>query len=223
MKTIITPHSSRRLNFRELLHYKDLFFVLAHRDLRVRYAQTFLGLVWAILQPLATLVIFTLIFGRAIKVDTGVIPYSVYALTGMSAWAYFSFVMNQSGGSIIGAGEMVKKIYFPRLVIPFSKAVVALVDFGITLVLLLVLMFYFEISISINAVYFPLFFLLNVVSALGVGVWLSALTIRYRDFQHVVPFLVQIWALCDSNCIPSYYDSRKIPASLSFESCCRNS
>ena len=111
MKTIITPTSSGKLNLKELIHYKDLFLILAYRDLKVRYAQTFLGLLWAILQPLATLLIFTLIFGRAIKVDTGTIPYPVYAMAGMSAWAYFSFVLSQSGNSIIGAGEMVKKIY----------------------------------------------------------------------------------------------------------------
>ncbi len=169
-----------------------MFFILAYRDLRVRYAQTALGLLWAILQPLATLLIFTLIFGRAIKVDTGSIPYPVYALSGMSAWAYFSFVMSQSGSSIIGAGEMVKKIYFPRLVIPLSKALVAIVDFLITLLLLIVLMFFYQVPISQNVLFLPVFFLLNVVGALGVGIWLSALTIRYRDFQHVVPFLVQI-------------------------------
>ncbi|MFT7035862.1 MAG: lipopolysaccharide transport system permease protein [Cyclobacteriaceae bacterium] len=192
MKTIITPESSRKLNLKELIHYKDLFFILAIRDLRVRYAQTALGLLWALLQPLATLLIFTLIFGRAIKVDTGSIPYPVYAMSGMSAWAYFSFVLSQSGGSIISAGDMVKKIYFPRLVIPLSKALVAVVDFLITLSILIALMVFYQVPISQNLVFLPLFFLLNVIGALGVGIWLSALTIRYRDFQHVVPFLVQI-------------------------------
>jgi homopolymeric O-antigen transport system permease protein len=181
-----------KLNFRELYHYKDLFLILAWRDLRVRYAQTFLGLFWAILQPLATLVIFILIFGRALKVDTGDIPYSVFALAGMSAWSYFAFVLNQSGTSIISSQEMVKKVYFPRLVIPLSKAMTGFVDFAITLAFLLVMMIIYRVPATIDLVYFPLFFLLNVMAALGAGIWTSALTIRYRDFQHVIPFVVQI-------------------------------
>lgn len=192
MKTIITPASSKKLNLSELLHYKDLFLILAYRDIKVRYAQTFLGLLWALLQPLATLLIFTLIFGGAIKVDTDGIPYPVFALAGMSAWSYFSFVMAQSGNSIIAAGEMVKKIYFPRLIIPLSKAVVAFVDFFVALVLLLLLMLYHNIAVGWHLVYLPLFVLLTVIASLGVGIWLSALSIRYRDFQHAVPFMVQI-------------------------------
>ncbi|HEX7014882.1 MAG TPA: ABC transporter permease [Cyclobacteriaceae bacterium] len=179
------------LNLKELLEYRDLFLILAYRDLRVRYAQTFLGLAWAFLQPAATLLIFTVVFGRAVKVDTGGIPYPVFAITGMTAWTYFAFVLNQSGNSIVGAQEMVKKIYFPRLVIPLSKAVVGFVDFLIAFAILFVLMAVYRVMPSSNLVFLPVFILLTVVSALAAGIWLSALTIRYRDFQHVVPFLVQ--------------------------------
>lgn len=179
------------LNLKELLDYRDLFLILAYRDLRIRYAQTFLGLTWAFLQPAATLLIFTVVFGRAVKVDTGGIPYPVFAITGMTAWTYFAFVLNQSGNSIIGAQEMVKKIYFPRLVIPLSKAVVGFVDFLIAFGILVVLMVIYRIVPSAHLVFLPIFILLTIVSALAVGIWLSALTIRYRDFQHVVPFLVQ--------------------------------
>ncbi|XOV91914.1 MAG: ABC transporter permease [Bacteroidota bacterium] len=192
MKTEITPESSRNINFKELFHYKDLFIILAWRDLKVRYAQTALGLAWAIIQPLATLLIFTLIFGRAIQVNTGDVPYPVYALAGMSAWAYFAFVMSQSGGSIISSGEMIKKIYFPRLIIPLSKAIVALVDFLVTLGLLIILMVYHQITVKYTIFLLPVFFLINVMASLAIGIWLSALTIRYRDFQHVIPFMVQI-------------------------------
>ncbi len=180
------------LNIKELLSYRDLFVILAYRDLRVRYAQTFLGLTWAVIQPLATLVIFTLVFGRFVRVDTGDIPYPVFALCGMVAWTYFSFVMNQSGNSIIVAQEMVKKIYFPRLVIPLSKAVVGLVDLGIAMLLLVLLVIFYDVPISSNIVVLPVFLGLMIVSALAVGIWLSALSIRFRDFQHVTPFLVQI-------------------------------
>ena len=179
------------LNLKELLEYRDLFLILAYRDFRVRYAQTFLGLTWAFLQPAATLLIFTVVFGRAVKVDTGGVPYPVFAITGMAAWTYFSFVLNQSGNSILGAQEMVKKIYFPRLVIPLSKAVVGFVDFLIAFAFLFVLMAVYGVMPSVNIVFLPVFILHTIVSALAVGIWLSALTIRYRDFQHVVPFLVQ--------------------------------
>ena len=179
------------LNSKELIAYKDLFFVLAYRDLRVRYAQTFLGLFWAFIQPAATLLIFTVVFGMAVNVETGGVPYPIFAIAGMSAWAYFSFVLNQSGNSIIGAQEMVKKIYFPRLIIPLSKAVVGLVDFAVALLFMAILMILYGFMPSGNVIYLPLFILLTIVSALAVGIWLSALTIRYRDFQHIVPFMVQ--------------------------------
>ncbi len=182
---------SRLLNLRELLHYRDLFYILAYRDLRVRYAQTFLGLLWAVLQPLATLTIFTIVFGRAVKVDTGGVPYPLFAITGMAAWTYFAFVMKESGNSIISAQGMVKKIYFPRLVIPLSKAVVGFVDFGIALLFMTILMLVYQYPLVPQLVFLPVFILLTIFSALSVGIWLSALTIRYRDFQHVVPFLVQ--------------------------------
>ncbi len=192
-RTVIDASKSKlSLNLRELFDYRDLFLVLAWRDLRVRYAQTFLGLLWAFIQPLATLLIFTLIFGRAIKVDTGNIPYPVYALSGMLAWSYFAYVLGQSGQSIIGAQEMVKKIYFPRLIIPLSKAVTGFVDFFVTLLFLAGIMIYYKVPLSFHVIQLPVFFLLAVMAALGTGIWISALTIRYRDFQHVVPFLVQV-------------------------------
>ncbi|HEY8511935.1 MAG TPA: ABC transporter permease [Cyclobacteriaceae bacterium] len=190
---IVVDASKRRfsLNLKELLDYRDLFLILAYRDLRIRYAQTFLGLAWAFLQPAATLLIFTVVFGRAVKVDTGGIPYPVFAITGMTAWTYFAFVLNQSGNSIVASQEMVKKIYFPRLVIPLSKAVVGFVDFLMAFAILFVLMAIYRVTPSPNMVFLPGFILLTVVSALAAGIWLSALTIRYRDFQHVIPFLVQ--------------------------------
>lgn len=166
--------------------------VLAYRDLRVRYAQTFLGLLWALLQPLITLAIFALIFGRGLQVDTGGVPYPVYAMSGLVVWNYFAFVVAQSSQSVIGAQEMVKKIYFPRLILPLSKAVVGFVDFVLAFTIFLALVVLFGVHISGNVVGIILFFLLSLVSSLSVGIWLSALTIRFRDFQHVVPFVVQV-------------------------------
>jgi lipopolysaccharide transport system permease protein len=132
-----------------------------------------------------------LIFGKGIKIDTGNVPYPLFALSGLSAWTYFAFVMNQAGNSIIGAQGMIQKIYFPRLIIPLSKAVVGLVDFTVTLFFLICLMVWFRFVPSANVVLLPFFLLMTIIAALGVGIWLSALTIRYRDFQHIVPFMVQ--------------------------------
>lgn len=199
------------LNLKELKHYRDLFYILAYRDLRIRYAQTVLGLLWAILQPMATLIIFVVVFGRAVKVDTGYIPYPLFAITGVAAWTYFAFVMKESGSSIIAAQQMVKKIYFPRLVIPLSKALVGFVDFGIALLILVILMVYYQVVPSGNVVFLPIFMLMIIVSALGVGIWLSALTIRYRDFQHVVPFLVQFGLYATPTAYPAQAILQSLP------------
>ena len=191
-KTIIdASKTSLKLNLKEIFQYRDLFLILAYRDYRVRYAQTFLGFAWAFIQPFTTLLIFTIVFGKAAKVDTGDIPYPVFAICGMSAWSYFSYVLAQSGNSIISAQNMVKKIYFTRLIIPLSKAMVGFINFGITLLFLLILMLYYQVTPSQNIVFLPAFALIGIMAALGVGIWLSALTIRFRDFQHIVPFLVQ--------------------------------
>ncbi len=179
-------------NINNLLTYKDLFLVLAYRDFRVRYAQTILGFIWAFIQPAATLFIFVLVFNRAAGINAGDIPYPVFAMVGMAAWTYFSYVMSQAGSSVIAAQNMIKKIYFPRLVIPLGKALVGLVDFMIVLVFLVILMVFFGQTPSSNIVYLPLFIIANLLAAVGVGFWLSALTVRYRDFQHLIPFAVQI-------------------------------
>lgn len=194
--------------FREILNYKDLFYSLAWREFRVRYAQTFLGFVWALLQPIATLLIFFVVFGKAIKVDTGNIPYPVFALTGLTAWSYFSFVVSTSGRSIITESGMIKKIFFPRLVIPLSKALVGIIDFAISFVLLILAMLYFHVPLTINVFWFPVFLILILLISVGVGIWISALSIRFRDVQHIIPFFIQIGLYAT----PVAYSSVVIPA-----------
>jgi lipopolysaccharide transport system permease protein len=190
-KIIVSNKRQLFPDFSEVFRYKDLFFTLAWRDFRVRYAQTTIGLLWALLQPLITLLILSLVFGTFIAVKTPV-PHLLFTLAGMSVWTYFSYVMTNAGSSIISSQNMIKKIYFPRIIIPFSKALVGLIDFGITLIMLIALMFYYGIAPTANVLFAPLFLILGILAALGAGIWLSALTVRYRDFQHVVPFIVQI-------------------------------
>jgi len=198
-------------DFRELRRYQDLMLTLSWRDFRVRYAQTTIGLIWAVLQPVVTLFILSMVFGRFVGVETEV-PHLLFTVAGMSVWTYFAFVMTNSGSSIITSQAMVKKIYFPRLIIPLSKAFVGLVDFGIALLILIALMFWYGVAPSVNVWAAPLFLLVGIVAALGVGIWLSALTVRYRDFQHIVPFMVQIGLYITPVAYPPELATQQLPS-----------
>lgn len=197
-------------DFRELARYKDLFWTLAWRDFKVRYAQTTIGLIWALIQPIITILILSLVFGKFVGVKTSV-PHLVYTVSGVSLWSYFSYVLSNSGSSIITNQEMVKKIYFPRIIIPLSKAIVGLIDFGITLIILIVLMIYFQINPSSNFWLAPFFLIIGIIAALGAGIWLSALTVRYRDFQHVVPFIVQVGMYITPIAYPAEFATQQLP------------
>ena len=215
-RLVVDAKSNRlSLNLRELAQYKDLFWVLAYRDLRVRYAQTFLGFLWAFIQPAATILILTLVFGKALKIDTGGVPYPLFAVCGMVGWTYFAFVMQQSGQSIIASQQMIKKIYFPRLVIPLSKALVGMVDFGVTILLLLLMVFWYSYYPSPNIVWLPLFVMLIIIYSLSVGILLSALSIRYRDIQHIIPFMTQIGLYLTPVAYPAEFIIKAIPPWLS--------
>lgn len=177
----------------------------------MKYAQTTIGFLWAIIQPVVTLSILSLVFGRFVGVETK-IPHILFTVAGTSIWSYFSYVMINSGNSIISAQGMVKKIYFPRLIIPLSKAVVGFIDFGISLLIMVILMFYFGIKPSQYIWAAPVFILIGVIAALAVGIWLSALTVRYRDFQHVVPFMVQIGLYITPIAYPASFAISKLPS-----------
>lgn len=195
---------------KELIRYKDLFLTLSWRDFKVRYAQTTIGLLWALLQPIVTIGILSMVFGKFVGVETPV-PHLLYTVAGMSIWTYFSYVLTNSGNSIISSQEMIKKIYFPRLIIPLSKAVVGLIDFGITFLILIVLMIYYQVAPSSNVWLAPVFVLIGMIAALGAGIWLSALTVRFRDFQHVVPFIVQIGLYVTPVAYPAEFAVQHLP------------
>ena len=177
----------------------------------MRYAQTSIGLFWGVLQPVITLLILTLVFGRFIGVKTDV-PHILFTVAGTSIWAYFSYVLTNSGSSIIANQGMVKKIYFPRLIIPLSRAVVGIIDFGISLLIMIVLMIYFGVAPSLNVWLAPFFILLSVIAALSVGIWLSALSVRFRDFQHLIPFIVQLGLYITPIAYPAEFATKKLPA-----------
>jgi lipopolysaccharide transport system permease protein len=206
-KVTIVANTPVKLNLKELFNYRDLFLVLAYRDFKVRYTQTVLGFFWAFLQPAATLMIFVLVFGRTMKVPVGNYSYTVFALSGLVCWTYIAYVMTQSGNSIIHSQNMVKKIYFPRLIIPLSKGLVGIVDFLIAFLFLIVIMVYNQVLPSKNIIWLPLVIILTLIISAGVGIWLSALMLRYRDVQHMIPFIVQIGLYAT----PIAYPSSMIP------------
>lgn len=197
-------------DIKELIRYKDLFYTLSWRDFKVRYAQTTVGLLWAVIQPVVTILILSMVFGKFIGVETPV-PHLLYTVAGMSVWTYFSYVLTNSGNSIIANQGMVKKIYFPRLIIPLSKAVVGLIDFAITFLIMVVLMVYYQVVPSSNFWLAPIFIIIGMIAALGAGIWLSALTVRYRDFQHVVPFIVQIGLYVTPVAYPAEFATEHLP------------
>ncbi len=196
---VIKPSQSIfNLNIKELYAYRELLWTLTYRDLRVRYAQTTVGILWAVLNPLLTLLILAFVFGAVAKVDTGMtangepMPMLLYTCAGMVGWTYFSSLVAEAGTSIIGAQGMVKKIYFPRLIIPLSKALTAFIDFLIVLFFIAAMMLYYGIAPNANFIYFPFFVLMAVLSGLAGGIWMSALTIRFRDFQYVTPLMLRL-------------------------------
>lgn len=198
-------------DLKELFEYRDLLLTLAYRDLRVRYAQTALGLVWAFFQPLATLLVMILVFGRVVEIETSNVPYPLFAIVGISAWAYFAFVLKESGSSIIGAQEVIRKIYFPRLIIPIAKAFVGFVDMGVAILVMLIMFVAYSAQVSDTALLaFAYLFGIMIASA-AVGIWISALTIRYRDLQHVVPFIIQFGLFASPVAYPASLVTEALP------------
>lgn len=192
-KTIIDaerPISSNLLG--ELWAYRELMLMLAYRDIKAKYAQAFLGLAWVFLFPIANLLVLVVVFNKVAQIQTGAIPYPVFAIIGLSAWVYFSEIFSSAGDSIIGAQSLVKKIYFPRLIIPLSKSISPLIDFSMTMLILVILVFVYPTSIELKPLYFTVFFILTILCGLTGGIWLSALTIRYRDFKYLAPFLLRL-------------------------------
>lgn len=194
MSKIVIERSKNpfKINFRELYRFRELLWILAYRDFRVKYAQTFIGFLWAFINPVFTLLILTFVFGVVAKVDTGTTPHVIYTLAGLVGWTYFSTLVSEAGNSIIGAQQMVQKIYFPRLIIPLSKALNGFIDFGITFLCLIGLMVIYQFPPAKSIVFLPFFLLIAIISGLTGGIWMSALTVRYRDFRFITPFLLRL-------------------------------
>ncbi|MBX7171161.1 MAG: ABC transporter permease [Pyrinomonadaceae bacterium] len=190
---VIEPSKSWvALNLRDLWHYRDLLYILTERDIKVRYKQTVLGALWAIIQPFFTMLIFTLFFGKLAGMPSDNIPYPIFAYTGLLPWTFFANAINNSGNSLVGNSNLITKVYFPRMIIPIASVGAGLVDFIVAFILLIVLMFYYQISLTFNILIVPFLIILTAILAIGVGMWMSALNVKYRDIRHVLPFLIQI-------------------------------
>jgi len=191
------------INFKEMWEYRELFYFLMWRDIKVRYKQTALGATWAIIQPLFTMLVFSLFFGKLAKIPSDGIPYPIFAFAALVPWTFFSNGLSSASNSLVGDANLIRKVYFPRLAIPISTILSGVVDFFLAFLLLLGLMLYYKIMPTSNIVWVPLLLLLALVTALGVGLWLSALNVKYRDVRYTLPFLTQFWMFATPIAYPS--------------------
>lgn len=206
---IIEPNKTwSALDLRDLWAFRELLYFLTWRDVKVRYKQTELGVAWAIIQPLFTMLVFTLFFGRLAGVPSDNIPYPVFAYAGLLAWTFFANAITNSGNSLVGSANLITKVYFPRMIIPGAAVAAGLVDFAIAFVILIVLMIYYGVTVTWSILMFPVLVLMTTLLALGMGMWLSALNVKYRDVRFALPFLVQLWMFVS----PVIYPASFLPA-----------
>lgn len=201
---VIQPSSKWSLiNLKDIWAYRELLFFLTWRDVKVRYKQTLLGAAWAILQPLFMMIIFTIFFGRLAGVDSAGIPYPIFALAGLVPWTFFSNTITASGNSLVGSAHLITKVYFPRLIVPAAAMLAGLVDFVLAFAMLVILMLYYRVTLTMQVLFLPVLVLLTALFGLGVGTWMSALNVKYRDVRFALPFLIQLWLFISSVILPS--------------------
>ena len=191
------------LSFRDIWAYRELLFFLTWRDVKVRYKQTALGAAWAILQPLFMMIIFTIFFGRLAGVASAGIPYPLFALAGLVPWTFFANAITASGNSLVGSANLITKVYFPRLIVPAAAMLAGLVDFLLAFMMLVLMMVYYRVTVTVQILFLPVLILLTALFSLGVGTWMSALNVKYRDVRFALPFLIQLWLFVSSVILPS--------------------
>jgi homopolymeric O-antigen transport system permease protein len=191
------------LKLKDLWEYRELLYFLVWRDIKVRYKQTALGATWAIIQPFFTMIVFSIFFGHLAKVPSDGIPYPIFSFAALVPWTFFANGLSQSSNSLVGSGTLITKVYFPRLIIPLAAVFSGIVDFLLAFLVLLVMMVYYGLLPTVNVLWLPLFLLLALITSLGVGLWLSALNVEYRDVRYIVPFITQFWMLATPIGYPS--------------------
>ncbi len=208
---IIEAGRAEQQYWRDLWHFRELFYILAWRDILVRYKQTVIGIAWAVIRPFVTVVVFTLVFNRIAKLEAPEgVPYALFVSVAMMPWQFFASALSEASGSLLNNSGLISKVYFPRLIIPAGSVITSLVDFAITLVMLAVLMVWYQYAPDWRVLTLPLFILLAFAAALGSGLFLCALNVKYRDFRYVVPFIVQFGLYVS----PVGFSSTKVPEHL---------
>jgi lipopolysaccharide transport system permease protein len=208
--TVIAPTRGWvAIDLHELWDFRDLLYFFTWRDIKVRYKQTVLGFLWAIIQPLTAMLIFTLFFGNLAKMPSDGIPYPIFAYAALLPWTLFAESITRSTNSMVMNANIIKKVYFPRMALPISSVLSPLLDFTLAFLILIAMMVYYGKVPTMNIIWLPVFIVLTVITSLGIGLWLSALNALYRDFQYVVPFMVQIWMFAS----PVVYPASMVPES----------
>jgi len=189
---IIEAGRTEKNYWKDLWRYRELFYILSWRDIKVRYKQTVIGAAWSIIRPLLTMIVFTVVFGKIARLPTeGTAPYAILVYAAMLPWQFFSNALSESSNSLIGNANLISKVYFPRLIIPTSAVITSFIDFLISFIILIGLMIYYQYLPSLNMLLLPLFLLIAFLTSIGAGLWLTALNVKYRDFRYIVPFIVQ--------------------------------
>jgi lipopolysaccharide transport system permease protein len=196
-----------QLNLGELWHYRELLYFLTLRDIKVRYKQTLMGVAWVIIQPLTTVLIFTLVFNRFVRLGAGSLPYPLFALSGLLLWLFFANAVTNSTHSLVSNANLITKVYFPRMFIPAASVAAGLVDLAVAFLLLIGLCFYYGVTLTLNILLLPLFVSLMALLALGVGLIAAAVTVKYRDLRHALPFIIQLWMFAS----PVIYPTSIVP------------
>ncbi len=189
---IITSNTSEKNYWNDLWRFRDLFYILSWRDIKVRYKQTVLGVTWSIIRPLLSMFVFTVVFGTIAKLPSeGAAPYAILVYAAMLPWQFFSNALSESSGSLIGNANLISKVYFPRLIIPTASVITSFIDFLISFIILIGLMVYYQYPPSWNILFLPFFVFIAFLASIGPGLWLSAMNLKYRDFRYIVPFIIQ--------------------------------
>jgi lipopolysaccharide transport system permease protein len=196
-----------QLHLGELWHYRELLYFLTLRDIKVRYKQTLMGVAWVIIQPLTTVLIFTLVFNRFVRLNTGSLPYPLFALSGLLLWLFFANAVTNSTHSLVSNANLITKVYFPRMFIPAASVAAGLVDLGVAFLLLIAISFYYGVALTVNILLLPLFVLMIAMLALAVGLVSAATTVKYRDLRHALPFIIQLWMFAS----PVIYPTSIVP------------
>lgn len=191
------------LRLKDIWEYRELLYFLVWRDVKVRYKQTALGAAWAIIQPFLTMVVFSIFFGRFAGIPSDKFPYPIFSYTALVPWSFFAHGLTNASNSLVNSSNLIKKVYFPRLVIPISAVLSGIIDFFIAFIVLIGMMFYFGIVPTMNIVWLPLFLLLSLVTSLGVSLWLSAMNVQFRDVRYTIPFITQFWLFATPVAYPS--------------------